>query len=204
MDIGLLNPPNVALLEQVVAFAQRRHTVLAGNIANLDTPGYQVRDLSVEDFQARLREALAQAKQAPAGGSRQADALLRELVGHSPGWAAAAGPAAGAAKSDPAKVGAGRSEPQLEDHPAPRPGQRGPGIPGDRNGQEPDATQPGAVASGQTVSPAGNGHQRACVKGVPTENHLATARPKERGKAIKKGVKRHFDRMHCSQSRNSC
>jgi len=104
MDIGLLNPPNVALLEQVVAFAQRRHTVLAGNIANLDTPGYQVRDLSVEDFQARLREALAQAKQAPAGGSRQADALLRELVGHSPGWAAAAGPAAGAAKSDPAKV----------------------------------------------------------------------------------------------------
>ncbi len=32
--------------------------MLAGNIANLDTPGYQVRDLSVEDFQERLQEAI--------------------------------------------------------------------------------------------------------------------------------------------------
>jgi flagellar basal-body rod protein FlgB len=31
--------------------------VLAGNVANLDTPGYRVRDLSVETFQERLREA---------------------------------------------------------------------------------------------------------------------------------------------------
>ena len=32
--------------------------MLAGNIANMDTPGYQVRDLSVEDFQSQLREVI--------------------------------------------------------------------------------------------------------------------------------------------------
>lgn len=47
------------LLEQVVDFTQRRHGVLAGNIANLDTPGYLVRDISPTDFQARLKEAVA-------------------------------------------------------------------------------------------------------------------------------------------------
>ncbi len=48
----------IPILEQVVQFAQSRHGVLAGNLANLDTPGYQTRDLSPEMFQARLRTAL--------------------------------------------------------------------------------------------------------------------------------------------------
>ena len=48
----------IPVLEQVVNFAQARHHVLAGNIANLDTPGYRVRDLSVGDFQKRLRQAI--------------------------------------------------------------------------------------------------------------------------------------------------
>jgi len=101
----LISPPNITLLEQVVQFAQRRHTVLAGNIANLDTPGYQVRDLSVEDFQSRLREALAASKWgATAAGSGPAQAVLRELTAHSPGWAAAAGPAAAAHETDPAEM----------------------------------------------------------------------------------------------------
>jgi flagellar basal-body rod protein FlgB len=42
-------------LEKTVAFAERRHSILAGNLANMDTPGYQARDLSVEDFQASLK-----------------------------------------------------------------------------------------------------------------------------------------------------
>jgi len=49
---------SIPILAQVVNFAQARHTVLAGNIANLDTPGYRVRDLSVEDFQTRLKQAI--------------------------------------------------------------------------------------------------------------------------------------------------
>ncbi len=50
-------------MEQVVNFTEARHNVLAGNIANLDTPGYQVRDLSVEDFQKRLGAAIRECKE---------------------------------------------------------------------------------------------------------------------------------------------
>jgi flagellar basal-body rod protein FlgB len=46
------------VLENVVNFTEARHGVLAGNIANLDTPGYKTRDLSPELFQQRLREAI--------------------------------------------------------------------------------------------------------------------------------------------------
>jgi flagellar basal-body rod protein FlgB len=49
----------IPVLEQVVNFSQARHNVLAGNVANLDTPGYRVRDLSTETFQTRLKEAVA-------------------------------------------------------------------------------------------------------------------------------------------------
>ena len=55
---GLFNQTTIPVLEQVVNFSQARHTVLAGNIANLDTPGYKTRDLSPEGFHARLHEAM--------------------------------------------------------------------------------------------------------------------------------------------------
>ena len=55
---SIFQSTTIPVLEQVVNFAQTRHTVLAGNIANLDTPGYLVRDLSVTDFQAKLKEAV--------------------------------------------------------------------------------------------------------------------------------------------------
>ena len=48
----------IPVLEQVAAFTQARHHVLAGNVANMDTPGYRVRDLSVDTFQERLRAAI--------------------------------------------------------------------------------------------------------------------------------------------------
>jgi flagellar basal-body rod protein FlgB len=44
----------IPLLEQVAAFGERRQQVLAGNIANIDTPGYRARDLPVADFQEAL------------------------------------------------------------------------------------------------------------------------------------------------------
>jgi flagellar basal-body rod protein FlgB len=44
----------IPVLEQVINFAQARHNVLAGNVANMDTPGYKVRDLSVNEFHDRL------------------------------------------------------------------------------------------------------------------------------------------------------
>ena len=49
---ALFQSTTIPALEQVVNFTEARHNVLAGNIANVDTPGYKARDLSVEDFQA--------------------------------------------------------------------------------------------------------------------------------------------------------
>ncbi len=55
---SLFDSSTIPVLEQVVSFTQARHGVLAGNIANLDTPGYRTRDLSPEMFQQRLKEAI--------------------------------------------------------------------------------------------------------------------------------------------------
>jgi len=55
---GLFQSTAIPVLEQVVNFSQTRHTMLAGNLANLHTPGYQARDLSVEEFQTRLKQAI--------------------------------------------------------------------------------------------------------------------------------------------------
>ena len=48
----------IPILEQVVQFTQARHGVLAGNLANMDTPGYRTADLSPERFQSKLQEAI--------------------------------------------------------------------------------------------------------------------------------------------------
>jgi len=48
-------------LEQTLAFSERRHEILAGNIANRGVPDYRSRDLDVDEF----RDALAQSIQNP-------------------------------------------------------------------------------------------------------------------------------------------
>jgi flagellar basal-body rod protein FlgB len=55
---GILQSSTVPVLEQVVNFHQSRHTILASNVANMNTPGYRVRDLSADQFHANLREAI--------------------------------------------------------------------------------------------------------------------------------------------------
>jgi flagellar basal-body rod protein FlgB len=65
--MGMFRTSTVPALEQTVAFAQRRHEVLAGNLANLDTPGYRTRDLSVADFQNALADSI-EAAQHPSPG----------------------------------------------------------------------------------------------------------------------------------------
>lgn len=52
---SMLNNTTLPVLEQAVSFAQARHGVLAGNIANIDTPGYKTRDLSPDLFQESLK-----------------------------------------------------------------------------------------------------------------------------------------------------
>jgi flagellar basal-body rod protein FlgB len=60
---ALFQSTTIPVLQEVVSFSQARHAILAGNIANIDTPGYQARDLSVEDFQARLKQAIDDSSQ---------------------------------------------------------------------------------------------------------------------------------------------
>jgi len=81
MITSLINGTNIQVLENVVSFAQARHQVLAGNIANLDTPGYRVRDLSVETFQQRLKESVeASSRQVTPGVvTHQADDAFRHV-----------------------------------------------------------------------------------------------------------------------------
>lgn len=55
---SLFSSSTIPVLEQVVNFTEARHGVLAGNIANLDTPGYHTRDLSPALFQKQLQEAI--------------------------------------------------------------------------------------------------------------------------------------------------
>src|SRR5687768_11775068 len=55
---SLFQSSTIPVLEQVVNFTEARHGILAGNIANLDTPGYRTRDLSPTLFQERLQEAI--------------------------------------------------------------------------------------------------------------------------------------------------
>ncbi len=54
----LFSSSSIPILEQVVNFSEARHNVLAGNIANMDTPGYKASDLSPVKFQAQLKEAV--------------------------------------------------------------------------------------------------------------------------------------------------
>jgi flagellar basal-body rod protein FlgB len=55
---SMFNASTIPMLEQVVNFTESRHGVLAGNVANLDTPGYKTRDLSPAQFQQSLKDAI--------------------------------------------------------------------------------------------------------------------------------------------------
>ena len=90
----LFSSTTIPALGEVINFAQARHTVLAGNIANVNTPGYRLRDLSTTDFQQKLKEAIAASQSSaqplspglassqPGDAMRQVRASLENLVYH--------------------------------------------------------------------------------------------------------------------------
>lgn len=55
---GIFQSTSLPALEQTAMFAERRHQVLAGNVANMDTPGYRVQDLAVNEFEQALKSAI--------------------------------------------------------------------------------------------------------------------------------------------------
>lgn len=73
----MLNPGITNALEETISFAERRHAILAGNLANMDTPGYKTRDLSVPEFQSSLKDLMAADKAEhvpPSPGDTRTDA----------------------------------------------------------------------------------------------------------------------------------
>ncbi len=78
-----LSNSTIPALEQAISFSQNRHLLLAGNIANLDTPGYKTRDISVDDFQQQLQQAIeagnAPPKPSSAGSPRVSNAIQVEM-----------------------------------------------------------------------------------------------------------------------------
>lgn len=66
---SVFDSSTIGLLEQMAIFGERRNEVLAGNIANIDTPHYKMRDLPVAEFREALKEAVAGRQQGTATSS---------------------------------------------------------------------------------------------------------------------------------------
>ena len=66
----LLDQGNAPVLEQTLRFHAARHRLIAENIVNVDTPDYRQKDLSLETFQAMLRERVEDRRDARTGGGR--------------------------------------------------------------------------------------------------------------------------------------
>ena len=84
MPNGIFQSTTIPIVQEAIQFSQSRHEVLAGNLANLDTPGYRIQDLSVDTFQERLKEAIeAQRTQSrpvsPGVFTRDPDAAMRQV-----------------------------------------------------------------------------------------------------------------------------
>jgi flagellar basal-body rod protein FlgB len=82
---------SIPVLGEVLNFAQARHTVLAGNVANVNTPGYRLRDLNEGEFQQRLKEAISRSEPStsfsladaePGDAMREVRASLENLLYH--------------------------------------------------------------------------------------------------------------------------
>lgn len=52
---GIFAKGAAPVLERALSFCEQRHRVIAQNIANVETPGYQPSDLNEQEFQQALR-----------------------------------------------------------------------------------------------------------------------------------------------------
>lgn len=59
----LFDSSTISLLEKIAIFGERRHEVLSGNVANINTPNYRMRDLPTDEFQTALKQAVEQQRQ---------------------------------------------------------------------------------------------------------------------------------------------
>jgi flagellar basal-body rod protein FlgB len=76
----LLATTNAPLLKQVARFTERRQEVLAGNIANVDTPGFRMQDLPVAQFRTALRQAVDRLQSPVTASQNSAQSLASPAV----------------------------------------------------------------------------------------------------------------------------
>ena len=55
---GLNNSGSLPVMQKVVQFAAGRHSLIADNVANISTPGFRPVDVSLEEFQSALGDAI--------------------------------------------------------------------------------------------------------------------------------------------------
>ena len=67
---SLVSSSTIRMLEQTLSFTEQRHNVLLENIANASTPGFVQRDLSVNEFQDSLRQAVLRHRESTNGDYR--------------------------------------------------------------------------------------------------------------------------------------
>ncbi|MEX2672224.1 MAG: flagellar basal body rod protein FlgB [Phycisphaeraceae bacterium] len=73
MITGMTDTGSMQVLERLVQFTGERHKHLANNVANLSTPGYKPRDLSVDSFQEAMQAAVERRRQNTGGLGRELD-----------------------------------------------------------------------------------------------------------------------------------
>ncbi|MGD0138949.1 MAG: flagellar basal body rod protein FlgB [Tepidisphaeraceae bacterium] len=64
----LLNQGSMPVLEQMLQFTDARQSLLAENVANVSTPGYVQKDLSLDQFQEILQKKVEEQESAAPGG----------------------------------------------------------------------------------------------------------------------------------------
>ena len=65
----LINAGSSPLLERMLQFTGARQAVLGEDVVNLDTPGYRQKDLSVDKFQAMLKDRIDAENASPDGAT---------------------------------------------------------------------------------------------------------------------------------------
>ncbi|MCA9296629.1 MAG: hypothetical protein KC983_08925 [Phycisphaerales bacterium] len=65
---GVTNGGAIGVLERLMQFAGERHRIITNNIANISTPNFRPKDVSVPAFQAQLREAIDARRADPSAG----------------------------------------------------------------------------------------------------------------------------------------
>ena len=72
----LLNQGNAPLISKMIEFTEKRHELIAENVANISTPNYVQKDLDLGEFQAQLRERVEERKRT---GSTSFDDISSEI-----------------------------------------------------------------------------------------------------------------------------